>query len=245
MVVRIADFNISFQRQFDYVGFMCKEYRVFGVEPEVEFILKQEKNSDDEDADFTPENLENLNLLRQFADWLIPRGAFVLHSATFDVDGVGIAFAAHSGTGKTTHMNLWQKFLGNRMTVVNGDKPIVRFFSETEAENYGVISNIPYAYGTPWCGKENLGCNMRTPLKHICFIERSPDNYVTKIEKSDAIDRMMNQVYMPKNPTAVLATMQLIDRLLASCQLWVIHCNMEADAASTAYHAIFGENDFE
>ena len=66
--------------------------------------------------------------------------AFVLHSATIDVEGVGVAFSAHSGTGKTTHMNLWQELLGDKMVVVNGDKPIVRFFDEEP--------NQPYAYGT-------------------------------------------------------------------------------------------------
>ena len=76
---------------------------------------------------------------RAFAEQLPHYNAFVLHSATFDVSGVGVAFAAHSGTGKTTHMMLWQKLLGERMTIVNGDKPIVRFFDES-AENDLVIA---------------------------------------------------------------------------------------------------------
>ena len=177
--------------------------------------------------------LERTVLQRNIAEWLPNNGAFVLHSATFDVDGVGVAFAAHSGTGKTTHMNLWQELLGDRMTIVNGDKPIVRFF-EDEPET-------PYAYGTPWNGKERLGCNMRTPFKHICFIERSETNYVEKMEKSDVIDRIFNQVYMPKDPIAVMNTMQLIDRLLSCCNLWTIHCNMDPTAAEVAYKTIFNK----
>ena len=161
------------------------------------------------------------------------RDAFILHSATIDVEGAGIAFAAHSGTGKSTHMNLWQELLGDKMVVVNGDKPIIRFF-EDEPEQ-------PYAYGTPWNGKESYGCNMRTPLKHICFIERSETNYVEKLDKKEAIDRIFNQVYMPKNPMAVMNTMQLIDRLLTNCNLWIIHCNMEPEAAKVAYETIFSK----
>ncbi len=109
------------------------------------------------------------------------------------------------------------------------------------SNRYNLQSNIPYAYGTPWNGKERLGCNMRTPLKHICFIERSETNFVEKIDKKDAITRIFNQVYMPKDPVAMSNTMTLIDRLLSSCKLWIIHCNMEPDAAKTAYEAIFGE----
>ena len=171
---------------------------------------------------------------RKFAEWLPNNNAFVLHSATFDVDGVGVAFAARSGTGKSTHMFLWQKLLGDRMTVVNGDKPIVRFF-EDEPE-------CPYAYGTPWNGKEKLGCNMRTPLKHICFIERAKENSVEKVDSKDAINRILNQVYMPKNPVALAKTMELINRLINCCNFWQINCNMEPEAAEVAYNTIFGEN---
>lgn len=170
---------------------------------------------------------------RKIAEWLPSHDAFVLHSACFDVDGVGVAFAAHSGTGKTTHMRLWQELLGDKMVVVNGDKPIVRFF-EDEPE-------IPYAYGTPWNGKERLGCNMRTKLKHICFIERSETNFVEKMDKKDVINLIFNQVYKPKDPLAVMKTMELIDRLLSCCNLWKIHCNMEKEAAEVAYNTIFGE----
>ena len=159
--------------------------------------------------------------------------AFVFHSANFDVEGEGVAFAAHSGTGKTTHMNLWQEYLGEKMVVVNGDKPIVRFF-EDEPEQ-------PYAYGTPWNGKEHLGCNMRTPLKHICFIERSKTNFVEKLDKNEAIDRIFNQVYMPENSISKNNTVELIDRVLSCCDLWIIHCNMEKEAAEVAYKTIFNK----
>lgn len=170
--------------------------------------------------------------LRKIAEWLPLHDAFVLHSATFDVDGVGVAFAAHSGTGKSTHMMLWQELLGERMTIVNGDKPFVRFFKKEP--------DTPYAYGNPWNGKEQLGCNMRTPLKHICFIERAEENSVEVMEPKDAIDRILNQVYMPKeNPMAIMKTIELINRLITSCKLWKINCNMEPEAAKVAYDTIF------
>ena len=168
---------------------------------------------------------------RKLAEWLPLHNAFVLHSAVFDVDGTGIALAAHSGTGKTTHMLLWQKLIGDRLKIVNGDKPIVRFFDD-EPE-------IPYAYGTPWNGKEHLGCNMRTPLKHICFIERAEQNSCEAISKAEAADLLFNQVYMPKDPQAALNTLQLINRLIYCCKLWKIKCNMDIDAAQTAYNKIF------
>lgn len=175
----------------------------------------------------------NLAYHKKVADCLPLHNAFLLHSACFDVDGVGVAFAAHSGTGKTTHMLLWQKLLGDRLKIVNGDKPIIRFFEDDPAS--------PYAYGTPWCGKERLGCNMRTPLRHICFIERAEENSCTPINASDAVNRIFNQVYMPADSKAAACTLELVNRLLSSCKLWLIRCNMDISAAETSYNAIFGK----
>ena len=176
-------------------------------------------------------NFESVSVYRKLAEWLPLHNAFVLHSAVFDVDGTGIALAAHSGTGKTTHMLLWQKLIGDRLKIVNGDKPIVRFFDD-EPET-------PYAYGTPWNGKEHLGCNMRTPLKNICFIERAEKNSCEEMTKSEAADLLFNQVYMPKDPQSALNTLQLINRLISCCKLWRIKCNMDISAAQTAYNKIF------
>lgn len=236
MFCKIADFNIEFQNKGKNFEDVFQNYLIGKSEIDISFhVTRNDAELEKESAELKNGFLGEYavtNAFRKFSEWLPFRDAFVLHSATFDVDGTGVAFAAHSGTGKTTHMNLWQQLLGDRMTIVNGDKPIVRFFDD-EPET-------PYAYGTPWNGKEKLGCNMRTPLKHICFIERCAENSVEPIEKSEAIDRIFNQVYMPKDPVAAMKTMQLIDRLMSCCKLWKIKCNMDISAAQTAYKGIFG-----
>ena len=150
-------------------------------------------------------------------------------------------------TGKTTQMLNWQKLLDDRMTIVNGDKPIIRFFDKDFCEEKGLdfpdgaIEGVPYAYGTPWRGKEDFGSNGRTPLKHICFIERSDKNFVTKIDKEDAVERIMKQVYIPKDPKALKKTLELVNRLINTCELWIIHCNMEPESAKIAYETIIGK----
>lgn len=235
MKCKIADFNFRIDNKNSTTEKVCRKYLISDVE-ECDISLSiTETDIQLECADgvFSSEYLEYVALCRKISEAIPFKNSFLLHSACFDVNGIGIAFAAHSGTGKTTHMLLWQKLLGDKMTIVNGDKPIVRFF-EDEPET-------PYAYGTPWCGKEHLGCNMRTPLKHICFIERADKNSCEPLDKSDAVNLIFNQVYMPKDPAAMMKTMQLIDRLLSCCKLWKIRCNMESDAAETSFNAIFGK----
>lgn len=234
---KIADFSVAFQSDIKRLDKILREYTC-DFEKHDLFISISDSDIEFEHTSYKdgvervfPTTFKITALFRKLGEMLPSHNAFVLHSACFDVEGTGVAFAAHSGTGKTTHMNLWQELLGDKMTVVNGDKPIIRFFDDEP--------NTPYAYGTPWNGKERLGCNMRTKLKHICFIERSKTNYVTTIEKSEAVSRLMKQVYMPKDPVALAETMQLIDRLLSCCSLWKIHCNMEIEAAEVAYNTIF------
>ena len=232
---KIADFIIDYKNIYNTCSDWLSEYIVPDGKADFTFLITSADIEAEESPDIkaSKQELQFVAMHRKLGDVLSLNGAFVFHSVAIDVGGVGVAFAAHSGTGKSTHMMRWQSFLGDKMTVVNGDKPIVRFF-EDEPET-------PYIYGTPWMGKENLGCNMRTQLKHICFIERSDTNFTEKAPKEQVIDRILNQVYMPKDPTAAMNTIGLIDRLLSNCELWIIHCNMDMDAGEKAYKTIFNK----
>ena len=46
------------------------------------------------------------------------------------VDNDAYAFCAKSGTGKTTHTKLWMQLLGDRMSYINGDKPLIRIIDD-------------------------------------------------------------------------------------------------------------------
>ena len=250
MIYRLADFTVDIQNRYKNMERIGVDYAVDPCPVDLTVAIPFEEVEEEvarcgcSVRGFS----ESSCILRVIAEWLPLQNGFLLHSACFDVDGVGVAFAAHSGTGKTTHMMLWQQLLGDRMTVVNGDKPIVRFFDEPDGSSVGddahIVPQDPsvFAYGTPWNGKEHLGCNMRTPLKHLCFIERAEQNSCEPMtDTSEAIVRIFNQVYMPKNPASTAKTVELIDRLMDSVQLWKIKCNMDPSAAEVAYNTIFGK----
>ena len=108
---------------------------------------------------------EPLALYRKICAKALERGAFLMHCAVIAYEGRGYAFAAPSGTGKTTHIRLWQAVFGEEnVTIVNGDKPLLR-----------VMDGRIYAYGTPWCGKEGYQTNTRVPLAALCFLERAAE----------------------------------------------------------------------
>ena len=236
MKCRFADINYEINSIYSDVDRACRDYLIpYDSEcDEVITITEEDIDYENNDGGYSRKYLELIALCRKISDRLPLNGAFLFHSAVLDVCGEGVALAAVSGTGKTTHMLLWRKLLGDKLTIVNGDKPFVRFFDDEPS--------TPYAYGTPWNGKEKLGCNMRTPLRHICFIERAEKNSCEKIGVSDAINLIFKQIYIPNEPQAAANALSLVDRLLSSCDLWRIRCNMDISAAQTAYGTIFPNN---
>ena len=236
MKCRFADINYDISNINKGVENRCKEYFISNdaVCDEKIVITADDINSEKNDCGYSPQYLEFIALCRKISNKLPLHNAFLLHSAVFEVKGDGVALAAASGTGKTTHMLLWQRLLGEDLTIINGDKPFVRFF-ENEPET-------PYAYGSPWNGKEGLSCNKRVPLRHICFIERAEENSCEPISTNEAINLLFKQLYIPKDPATAAIGLALTNKLITSCKLWRIRCYMDISAAQTAYNAIFGDS---
>ncbi len=230
---RIADFNMDIKGTQKGISNICAPFKCSADKADIEITVTPEdikREREQSEQNYSDSYLETVAANRLIAEILPQSDAFLFHSAVFDVDGIGVAFAARSGTGKTTHLLRWKSLLGDRLTIINGDKPFVRFFENQE---------FPFAYGTPWNGKEHLGTEGKTPLKHICFIERGGENKAERMEKGEAADLLFAQVYMPKNPKSAAKTLMLINRLIETCKLWKITCNLDEDAAESPYKTIF------
>ena len=130
---------------------------------------------------------------------------------------------------KSTHRNLWLKNFGDRVTVINDDKPIIR-----------KIDGVFYVYGTPWQGKENLGEDIRVPAKALCFLSRAEENYIGPIDTISVVSKMMNQVLRPKQPELMGKLLDLIDGFLGQVDCYDLRVNMNDDAAVVAYNGIKG-----
>lgn len=232
----IADLVIEIKNKYNYLAAQCAQYKCsedapadISVQVTAEEINRERLRSE---YDFSDGYLESICAYRALCFALPRYNAMLLHASTISVKNKGVAFLARSGVGKTTHTFLWRKLLGDSLTVINGDKPILRFFD-----------GAPYVYGTPWAGKEKLQTNARAELTDLCFIERSKTNYVEKLTADGCLDRIMSQVLLPSDAQSLTKTLELTDMLLNRCNLWLIHCNTDSDAAKTAYSTII-EGDF-
>lgn len=223
--IKIAGVVIGIEHRYGYIKRLCKDYIVEHEEPAFTVsVSRREIRKEAKSFWFIGGYSESLCLYRHIAMELIRYDAFLMHSAVVAVDSEAYAFAAKSGTGKSTHLQLWLKEFGERATVVNGDKPIYRF-----------IDGTLYACGTPWMGKESLGTNTMVPLKALYFLERSPENRVTPIGMREAMGKVFHQLLLPKDEEGIDAFFPLVEKMLTTCECWRLQCNMKPEAARVAY----------
>ena len=269
--VQIAEVLVAVENRYAFTERLCVDY-IANVSPdECDFSVSatpEEIAAENSDGGtFSPAYCESLALYRKTCTRMLDYDAFLLHAAVVSYGGRGFAFAAKSGTGKSTHVAQWMRALGDDVTVVNGDKPILRWRNgeAAEAKDAGAPNETPggeavevacdqlagefIAYGTPYCGKENWGQNTSVPLHAVCFIERcepGESDCLSRLEDDgEIVARIMNQILMPKDPVLAARQLDLLDRLVSSVPFYVLRCTPTPAAFDAAFQMTLCDNGRE
>ena len=232
-VLQMAEMNFQINNRFEYLKKQCEEYR--GKADHVDFKINVSPEEIEEEKRktqhvFSEGYLESICAYRQICTEILSKDAFLMHAAVVEVDEEAYAFCAKSGTGKTTHVRLWKRMLGDRLIFINGDKPILR-----------VSDHDVFAYGTPWAGKENYQTNKKSRLKAICFIERAAQNTIERLSPQQAVLRIMHQVLIPQDSCKAAMQLDLLDRVLKQVPAYLLKCNMQLQAAELSFSTMKGE----
>lgn len=231
--IKIADLNITIYNKYSFVENACAQYITdshlcdFSVSVTEEELETERKISG---IEFSVGYTESVCIYRNIALKLPEYNAFVIHCAAIEYDGEAYCFAAQSGVGKTTHIGLWRKVFGERVNIINGDKPIMRY-----------LNNKLCVCGTPWSGKENLNSNIIIPLRGICFLQQSPNNSIIRLSPYEALGRLLKQVYLPQSPDLAAKTIEMVGNLLSQTPCWELKCNISAEAAMLAHKTMSNE----
>lgn len=308
--VQIAGVLVAIENRYAFTERLCADYIVDVSPDECDFSVlataeEIAAENNDEDA-FSPAYCESLALYRKMCTRMLDYDAFLFHAAVVSYAGRGYAFAAKSGTGKSTHVAQWMRALGDRVTVVNGDKPILRWWrcgggregvdagaapvaarsrecaggaaggedvgatagEGSRAEGTGSTVSLAdagvadaadgegsqasgafLAYGTPYCGKESWGQNTSVPLRAVCFIERcgpgEQDSLKRLEDDGEIINRMMNQILLPKDPVLAVRQLDLLDRLVTGVSFYVLRCTPTRAAFDAAFQMTLCDNENE
>lgn len=191
----------------------------------VEFYEKeQQKIYPSTDCD----NIEYMYTGSLFNRVLLKYNGCMLHSSAVVVDGYAYLFSADSGTGKSTHTNLWLQHFGDKAIVINDDKPAIR-----------IIDDECYVYGTPWSGKYDINVNTKVKLGAIVFLEQCKENHIVEISVKEAIPMFFKQtvrkLQLEENMDLVLQSMESV---LTKTPIYRMGCNMSDEAVVIAYEKI-------
>lgn len=227
--ILMSGLKININCRSDFVKHFCKDY-IFTSREDADISVTVSDQAIESEQKVSPfvsrDDSEILCIYRAIAEALPDFDRFVFHGAAIQYEGRAYLFTAPSGTGKTTHINLWKKHLGDKVTVINGDKPIINMDSEATV------------YGTPWAGKENLQNNISAPLAAVCIIKQSAKNTITRVESKDAINHLMRQIYLPHNPSALSKTLSLLGSLIENTPVYMLECDISSQAFETSFSAL-------
>ena len=240
-VYRMAERNIGIESLYVRVHVLCAAYETDGepdfvvritpadIAAERENAAREDRSKGQPAQSWKEEYLEELAVYRQIAERILAYDTFLLHGSVVSVDGKGYLFAARSGVGKSTHARLWQALLGDRMTYVNDDKPLVRITAEAAL-----------VYGTPYDGKHHLSSDIAVPRRAVCFLRRGQENSIRACGAREAFPRLLQQAYTPRDQEALRQTVSLLQALTERVRFYELTCNRDLEAARVAYGAMGG-----
>ena len=187
--IEAAGLVIRIDNRFGYVRDLCRDY-VTSPDRPADITVSVAEEELRREIEKTPDRFfddgyaEGVITYQKISCALPAFDAFVMHCSAVAVDGGAYCFAADSGTGKSTHTRYWKQLLGDRVTVINGDKPICRFCGDQLM-----------VCGTPWCGKENWQTNTSAPMWALCLLERGEENAVYPVDAFRMLGELMRQFY--------------------------------------------------
>lgn len=151
----------------------------------------------------------------------------LLHASLVRQNGYGYAFIAKSGTGKSTQVSMWLRYLSG-CDLMNDDNPILR-----------IIDGTPYIYGSPWSGKTPCYRNVKAKLGAITRIDRAQKNHVEKLSPAEAFASILPSCSSMKWDLDIFNNIcNTISHLVELSDIYTLHCLPNREAAIVCNQAI-------
>ena len=144
----------------------------------------------------------------------------LFHSSVVSLQGKAYMFLGKSGTGKSTHSQLWLKYFEGT-ELVNDDNPVVR-----------IVDGEARVYGSPWSGKTPCYRNVDYPIGGIVKLKQAPANSIRRMSVVEAY------VALAMSISGMRWKKQMGDgihdtenQLTASVPVWHLSCLPDQNAA--------------
>jgi hypothetical protein len=229
--IKVADLLIDVVAKGELSARICEPYLVDSAFTDISIYATPaqiKKKMASMPIPLTEEQAECICLHENLALKLVYHDAFVLHASLISYKGKGYAIVAPRGVGKTVHTNMWKAKFGDDVTIINGDKPILRRQSD----------GTYLAYGTPWCGKEGQGINAAVPLCGICLLSRGSRDLIKPVTVASYVDGIIRQVVFPTDTPSMIRGAHLHGDLIRTVPAIAAECTPTPQAAATVMRAL-------
>ena len=146
------------------------------------------------------------------------RSMVVLHSASFLYQGRAWLFSGPSGTGKSTHTNLWREHL--QVPLLNGDLNLL-----------ALEDGRPVIHGQPWCGTSQI-CDPNTyPLGGIILLKQAKEDRVEELSPDAQRLLVLQRLISPTWTSEMVdCNLKLVDKLASQIYITRLYCTKEFSA---------------
>ena len=160
-------------------------------------------------------------LMIMFALATADKGTVLFHAAAVSHEGRGYMFLGPSGTGKSTHASLWQRYIAGT-ALVNDDNPVVRIDED------GTVT----VYGSPWSGKTPCYRNVSYPLSGIVVLSQAPYNKIQRLSGIYAYAALVESISGKRWDERIADGLHQTENALASSvPVWHLECLPDEAAA--------------
>ncbi len=231
-IYRMAGLNVKIEPKYDKLRQYAEKYLYTDdvSEDVIELFLSEDfiENKKREVPYLSLEDIEYIYTGAMFAKKLLNCNGFMLHSSAVAYDGDAYLFSAASGTGKSTHTGFWQKVFGeDKAIIINDDKPAIRD-----------LNGRYCACGTAFSGKTPTSANVQVPVKALCFIYRSENDEIRKLEPSEALDLIFEQTLWKGSGAFVGMVLSVLDDFLKKVPCYSVGVTYSESSARFVYNAL-------
>ena len=170
----------------------------------------------------------NSVLMLAFAFAGASRSVLLIHASLVRHRGWGYPFIAKSGTGKSTQVSSWLRYIPD-CDLMNDDNPILRILDDGK----------PYIFGSPWSGKTPCYRNVMAPLGAVTRIDRDDKNWVERLNPVEAFTSFLPSCSSMKWDIDIYRKIcDTVTRVVETVPIYTLHCLPDKEAAMVCNRAI-------
>lgn len=170
----------------------------------------------------------NSVLMLAFAFAGASRSVLLIHASLVRHRGWGYPFIAKSGTGKSTQVSSWLRYIPD-CDLMNDDNPILRILDDGK----------PYIFGSPWSGKTPCYRNVMAPLGAVTRIDRDDKNWVERLNPVEAFTSFLPSCSSMKWDIDIYRKIcDTVTRVVETVPIYILHCLPDKEAAMVCNRAI-------